>query len=1028
MLLLSRWLLSLLATAALCGLLWVFGPLLPPLEPVTARVLGVQSLLLLWAVPNALIDWRRRAREAALRGGLVPGGEARAEREAVGATLARALGSLGRAERREVLLERPWYAIIGPPGAGKTTALLNAGLRFPLAGRVGEAAVGGEGGTRLCDWWFTERAVLIDTAGRYTTQDSDAAVDRAGWEAFLDLLRRTRPRQGLNGVIVAVPLPDLVSAEARAAHAAAVRARLDELEARLGLRLPCYALFTKADLLAGFTEFFEPLGPEERAQVWGATFPLPGRGAAPDWPSRAVAGLRDLVARLQGRLVARLQAERRPERRGAILGFPTQLASLEAPLSGFVSAAFGGARPALLRGVFLASGTQEGTPIDRLTGAMARAFGIEPARAAALRPERGRSFFLQDLLGGVVLGEAMLVREAPGAARRRAALRLAGLGVVGLAVLGAAGGLLLAARGGEAEVASVARALDAYRQDAAGARLDPVADGDLRPVAALLDRAAALSDRALSDRTLPGWAGLAPAALGLGQGGKLAAGAAAAYRDALSFGLLPRLVWRLESRIRGDGGRAEVLYEEVRLYLMLGGEGPLDPAAVRDWMVADWDAAYPGDADASLRADLRRHLDALLREPLPRVPLDGALVARARAEIARVPLAERVYATIAPSAAARALPPWRPIDALHPAGAELFTRASGLPMTDGVPGLFTPRGFREVLLPAVDGGVRLVAAESWVLGRRAELAPDGRRDLEAAVTGLYLDEYGRRWDAMLADLQVAPINSLPQAARDLFVLSSAESPMRAVLLALASQLALAPPPAGARINARYAPLLALAADPAPLDAALRVMADVQQQLAKLAALPVGTPIPAGGEDIAARLRQTALAAPQPLARWLLSVAATAEALRTGNARRQAAIAWNAPGGPAQQCAEAVSHPPFAATGTPLPLDAFARVFAPGGVLDGFFNTQLRAYVDTASRPWRPQPASTGATPARCRRPRWRSSSARPPSATPSSRAGAPPPRCSSRSSPRGGAAGPWTCRASPWGGRGRARGRSRRPQ
>ena len=77
---------------------------------------------------------------------------------------------------------------------------------------MGQSAVAGVGGTRLCDWWFTENAVLIDTAGRYTTQDSDAAVDRAGWEAFLDLLKRTRPRQPLNGVIVAIALTDIATA------------------------------------------------------------------------------------------------------------------------------------------------------------------------------------------------------------------------------------------------------------------------------------------------------------------------------------------------------------------------------------------------------------------------------------------------------------------------------------------------------------------------------------------------------------------------------------------------------------------------------------------------------------------------------------------------------------------------------------------------------------------------------------------------------------------------------------------------
>ena len=128
----------------------------------------------------------------------------------------------------------------------------------------------------MCDWWFTESAVLIDTAGRYTTQDSDAAVDKAGWLAFLGLLRRTRARQPLNGVLVAIGLSDIATASSaeRLAHARAIRRRVHEIYDQLGLRVPVYALFTKADLIAGFTEFFDDLDRERRGQVWGITFPL----------------------------------------------------------------------------------------------------------------------------------------------------------------------------------------------------------------------------------------------------------------------------------------------------------------------------------------------------------------------------------------------------------------------------------------------------------------------------------------------------------------------------------------------------------------------------------------------------------------------------------------------------------------------------------------------------------------------------------------------------------------------------------
>jgi len=38
----------------------------------------------------------------------------------------------------------------------------------------------------------------------------------------------------------------------------------------------------------------------------------------------------------------------------------------------------------------------------------------------------------------------------------------------------------------------------------------------------------------------------------------------------------------------------------------------------------------------------------------------------------------------------------------------------------------------------------------------------------------------------------------------------------------------------------------------------------------------------------------------------------------------------------------------------IPMDDFARLFAPGGMLDSFFNTQLRPFVDMSGRTWRPQ--------------------------------------------------------------------------
>src|SRR3954447_17241663 len=443
--LVARWFLTFVGTALFAVLLWFFGPFLEFLESWVVRLVLIAAMFAIWLGANLLLDWRRRRREAALVEGVAaaaPDPTVTASAEEVAAPrdkLTAALDLLKRARgTKGYLYEQPWYAIIGPPGAGKTTSLLNSGLRFPLAAEMGQDAVAGVGGTRLCEWWFTEEAVLIDTAGRYTTQDSDEAVDRAGWEGFLDLLKRTRLRQPLNGLIVAMSLTEIATAprEERLRHARAIRRRIREIEGRLAIRLPIYALFTKADLLAGFTEFFDDLDREKRGQVWGATFPLTTREAGP--VSGFGAEFQLLIERLNSRLFDRLQAERSPPRRSLIAGFASQVASLEPPLGEFLQEAFGGSRldPApMMRGFYFTSGTQEGTPIDRLTGVLARTFGMDQRRVPSLRPDHGRSYFLSRLVKEVIFGEAMLVSERAGAARRRMLVRSGAFAAIALVLL-----------------------------------------------------------------------------------------------------------------------------------------------------------------------------------------------------------------------------------------------------------------------------------------------------------------------------------------------------------------------------------------------------------------------------------------------------------------------------------------------------------------------------------------------------------------------------------------------------------------
>src|SRR5262249_1709806 len=151
------------------------------------------------------------------------------------------------------------------------------------------------------------------------------------------------------------------------------RARLLELDERLTTRLPVYVLVTKSDLLYGFTEYFADLGKEQRAQVFGFTLP-PEEGThlaehGLNAPFQRGFGL--LHDRVNAGLGERLQQETDGTRRAAIFGFPAQFASVGPMLADLLDQVFTGSRfaqPPWVRGVYFTSGTQEGSPIDRVMG------------------------------------------------------------------------------------------------------------------------------------------------------------------------------------------------------------------------------------------------------------------------------------------------------------------------------------------------------------------------------------------------------------------------------------------------------------------------------------------------------------------------------------------------------------------------------------------------------------------------------------------------------------------------------------
>jgi len=324
---------------------------------------------------------------------------------------------------KEALSVLPWYMIIGPPGSGKSTALRNSGIKFPyLSSRGG--GVKGVGGTRNCEWWLTNEAVILDTAGRYTTEDDD----RDEWFSFLDMLKRNRMKKPVNGLIVAVSVGDIIGIdeEETIQLAQRLRERVDELMERLKMIVPVYLMFTKCDLLAGFVDVFGDLSKSDRGQIWGFTTPVMDKGE--DLGAVLKERFNELAEVVEQRSIQRMGQERHPETRERIYRFPQQFEGLRENIAAMVQTLFAEniyQDTPVMRGVYFTSGTQEGSPIDRVMNAMADAFGIRRSLPESKPVVEARSYFLRDVFANVIFPDQDLAVQSTAEDRRQKQMQYA---------------------------------------------------------------------------------------------------------------------------------------------------------------------------------------------------------------------------------------------------------------------------------------------------------------------------------------------------------------------------------------------------------------------------------------------------------------------------------------------------------------------------------------------------------------------------------------------------------------------------
>jgi type VI secretion system protein ImpL len=994
---------SLIGLVLISLLIWFAGPLfkfgsanVAPLGGAVARLVTIMVALVLWGLNNVRIQLRNNKNNESLVVDLqknnpnvqqgVMSDQASEEIAQINQRFAQALDTLKKLKfkgkgKNKALYELPWYIIVGPPGSGKTTALVNSGLDFPLAEQFGKGSLQGVGGTRNCDWWFTNDAVLIDTAGRYTTQDSHRVVDSTAWEGFLDLLKRNRRRRPINGAIVAISLHDLLlqTEEERIQHAKTIRMRLDELMNKLEIRFPIYLLFTKSDLVSGFSEFFEDLGKDEREQVWGISLPnAPKHSQSPDFDFLQDE-LGQLIRRLYNRVLWRMHGERDAKRSAAIHGFPQQMENLKTIVESFARQTFVQNRfqfQPYLRGVYFSSGTQDGTPIDRLMTSVAANFGFS-REVAQQASQRGKSFFMARLFRDIIFPEAGLVgvnMRYEKIIRWTQAATYIGLALVTVIVVLVWSGSVARNKMYISEVQSY---VTQYRDEEKRISLlsSDIQTASIKTVLPGLN-ALAKASTVYTQANHPWLSGM-----GL-YDSRVDAEAKRAYSEKLKTVFLPKLLQTLESVLRQGESQGD-LYNTFQIYMMFNKLDHMDKAAVNTWFEAYWNNSLRDNV--AHREEVQHHFNALFERELQASTLNQEVVTQTRAVLLRIPAAQRVYSRIKSSSEYN-----KPVDMLNfysESVRSTFKMDERTRRALMIPVLYTIQGYKNVDLSAGSPLIAALTNERWMMSdgddKNVDFDLQDPKEISEQVKAFYFADYIRIWSDVYNSLDIANFSNTRELADVLVnLVDPVYSPILSILQVGKTNTLLTPvvPDAlaekakliageqavnylasaveGTLVDKRFQELNALSADsaraPAPINGTIQKLAELKDYVQEISMAPdpakksfeiAKARAESGAPDPVTALRGYAKTTPEPIQRWLVSLSNQVAQSLGQSGHQFVNAAWRAQVCTPFKQALAGRYPLNRASNDEVALLDFITFFKPQGTIDAFVKEYLQSFLD-----------------------------------------------------------------------------------
>lgn len=902
---------------------------------------------------------------------------------------------------RKGIYRLPWYLVIGLEDAGKTSLIQRSGQTYTLTNVTRNNR--GDRNAFGFDWWIGDEGVLIDPDGELLSQSqgegAGAEIQQRLWNHFIAWLERNRPQRPLNGVVLTIDLAGLSVADPdqRRDRAILLRTRLRELMEQIGSRLPVYVTFTKMDLLYGFGPLVRTLSKQEKDRALGFTFSLENQMDSDDWLSQFVDRYTALVERLTDRLPDVLANTRDAEERAAAYSFTRQLAGLKPVLEQFLTDLLSAdvfSTPAMVRGTFFTSVLQEGVPEDAFVSAAAANYQVAEPIQPAQRSGQSANLFTRELFPKIIYPEAGLAGDN----RRVIQSRQRRLAVAAVVAICAGAGMTAGwqhffIRNAEAAAAVEARVQGFIENwQPVGFEPDNTGRNLLGPLDELREATLAFGDHRRN------WPLLSD--MGLYRGHEVGPEVEESYLDMLAYQYLPALMFGVMAEMGRALDDSTERLEHLRVLRMLYDASGRRNDIVTRYMQNYWQQAFPGQSDLQQR--LMGHLDyAMAHTDLARLTQEEDAVAVmtlapfrssvqwAQHELGRVATPDRVYRDLEIEAEQEFRTPLELARAAGPAFSTVFSKVDGYGepvVSDGsgeedpltIPALLTREGLEKWFLRKSGSVTELALVDAWVLGRRdnVEFSKADEARLLASLQTLYAEHYAEAWRTALSRIDIQRFEDLNHGVRILESLTSGHEPLASLLGQVRHNTRLVPSAevesAAARelleqsphfrmlqdIERQFAELNDLTRDngdqPTGLEQIMLVVGELHEYMRNIQEAPdkgkaalaaARARMGLQGADPIFTLQRMADNQPEPLNRLLTRLATESWRVVLDQAVAQLEREWyREVYQPFQQ--NLARHYPFNPdSGRDVALQDFERFFAPGGVLDAFYQDNLKLFLE-----------------------------------------------------------------------------------